>query len=185
MAPSIALISGHTDLSEADFSRHYRLQLISALDQGHHFILGDAAGADAFALTYLLSPAVVLAHPDVKERITIYLSRKASIDRLQSQGLKVVPPDDRRLQAQQTDVVVSKKGRDSRRWHHVQRDAAMTTASDYDILYVRTEEESRKLYGAKYRPRVSATELNRLRRIEVDKRKAAAVGKGLGPSSWQ
>lgn len=64
-------------------------------------------------------------------------------------------------------VVVNKQGRDARRYHHVQRDAAMTAASDYDILYVRTEEESRALYGPRYRPRVSATELNRRRRAEL------------------
>ena len=45
----------------------------------------------------------------------------------------------------------------------------MTGATDYDILYVRSEDESRQLYGEKYRPRVSATEMNRMRRLELAK----------------
>lgn len=44
----------------------------------------------------------------------------------------------------------------------------MTMASDYDILWARTDEEAKLLYGAKWRAdRVSATELNRRRRLEV------------------
>lgn len=34
---------------------------------------------------------------------------------------------------------------------------------------MRGEEESRELYGTKYRARVSATEMNRLRRVETAK----------------
>jgi hypothetical protein len=42
----------------------------------------------------------------------------------------------------------------------------------------RSKEETRKLYGDKYRSRVSATELNRLRRLEAleEARKAIAEG---------
>ena len=43
----------------------------------------------------------------------------------------------------------------------------MTAASTYDILFVRSDEDNKALYGAKWRPRVSATELNRLRRAEL------------------
>ena len=43
----------------------------------------------------------------------------------------------------------------------------MTAVSDYDILYVRSEAESRQLYGPKYRPRVSGTEMNRMRRAKL------------------
>lgn len=49
------------------------------------------------------------------------------------------------------------------------RDRVMTECSDYDILWVRSEEESKELYGAKYRARISATEMNRLRRVETAK----------------
>jgi hypothetical protein len=45
-------------------------------------------------------------------------------------------------------------------------------------LWTRNEEEVRKLYGDKYRSRVSATKLNRLSRLEVleGARKAIAEG---------
>jgi hypothetical protein len=43
----------------------------------------------------------------------------------------------------------------------------MTRTSNYDILWTRSEEEARKLYGDQYKSRVSATELNRLRRPEA------------------
>lgn len=56
------------------------------------------------------------------------------------------------------------------RARYVKRDAGMTQASDYDILWARTEGEERALYGRKWRARVSATELNRLRRLEMDER---------------
>lgn len=52
-------------------------------------------------------------------------------------------------------------------WHS-QRDAAMTASSDYDILWVRSDEETKKLYGAKYRPgRVSGTQKNKDRRART------------------
>lgn len=55
------------------------------------------------------------------------------------------------------------------RARHLERDRGMTECSGYDILWVRSEEECRELYGSRYRGRVSATELNRLRRVEMGK----------------
>ena len=55
---------------------------------------------------------------------------------------------------------------------HTARDEVMTAESDYDILWVRPEEETEKLYGEKYRPgRVSGTAKNQMRREKgrVDK----------------
>lgn len=49
----------------------------------------------------------------------------------------------------------------------------MTLNSDYDILWVRSEDESRAFYGTKWRPRISATELNRQRRENL-----RAIGEG-------
>lgn len=54
------------------------------------------------------------------------------------------------------------------RARHLERDRGMTESSDYDILWVR-DEESRELYGARYRATVSATEMNRSRRVEMGK----------------
>lgn len=51
----IAHISGHYDLSETEFERHYRPQIDEAITHGDHFIVGDANGADFSAQRYLLS----------------------------------------------------------------------------------------------------------------------------------
>lgn len=46
-----------------------------------------------------------------------------------------------------------------------ERDAHLTSISDYDIAYVRTEEEQREIYGSKYKDRKSGTQKNIERRI--------------------
>jgi hypothetical protein len=51
----IAHISGHYDLSEAEFERHYRPQIDEAIAHGDHFIVGDANGADVSAQQYLFA----------------------------------------------------------------------------------------------------------------------------------
>ncbi|KAF2429059.1 hypothetical protein EJ08DRAFT_306050 [Tothia fuscella] len=167
--PKIALISGHIDLTTSELEKHYVPQIDAALQGGHHFVLGDAAGADTLALSYLLSQVLSSSNIDLRSRITMYPSRKHNISKFREQGLRVVLPDDPNLNHERTLVVVTKKGPDARRYHHIQRDANMTAATDYDILYVRSEEESRNLYGDKYRPRLSATEMNRMRREELAK----------------
>ena len=181
------MVSGHTDIDPAIFETHYHALLDSALARVDRFIMGDAAGADTFARLYLTSPSNLKLYPDVKSRITIYPSRRAQADRLQQEAFQIIRPDNvpsasqppPTLQAASantasgatqgqkqvpsstnglyTTVVVAKKG----------RDASMTAASDYDILCARSEAESRELYGPKYRPRVSATEMNRMRRAEL------------------
>jgi len=45
-----------------------------------------------------------------------------------------------------------------------ERDAAMTKASDYDILRYRTEEEAKEFYGKLWMRHVTNTELNERRR---------------------
>lgn len=174
----IALVSGHTDLSAADFATHYVPRIAAALATGHRFILGDAAGVDTQALAYLLSGAVAAAHPRVAARITVYASRRHTVAALRARGLRVLAPDHPSLRVERTVGVVARKGPDARRWHHIQRDANMTAASDYDILFTRSEEESRRLYGDKYRPRISATELNRRRREELKRLSETQGGTG-------
>lgn len=51
----IAQISGHYDLTEAEFERHYRPQIDDALAHGDHFIVGDANGAEVAAQQYLFA----------------------------------------------------------------------------------------------------------------------------------
>ena len=66
------------------------------------------------------------------------------------------------------------------RQRHLDRDARMTAASDFDILYVRTDEEARGFYGEKWRKRISATEMNRDRRRVVSVRGWERDGEGDG-----
>jgi hypothetical protein len=61
---SINFISGHLDLTAAEFEEHYRLEIDLALARGDGFVVGDARGADTMAQTYLLgkTEAVVVYH---------------------------------------------------------------------------------------------------------------------------
>ncbi len=49
-----------------------------------------------------------------------------------------------------------------------ERDEFMTSASGLDIAWVRPEEECKKLYGKKWKPRISGTELNIIRRMNYN-----------------
>lgn len=51
-APSTFMISGHTDLTQADFDKFYKPE-IDNTPHGSHFILGNANGVDSLALEYL------------------------------------------------------------------------------------------------------------------------------------
>ena len=59
--------------------------------------------------------------------------------------------------------------------NHEAKDAAMTLASDSDILWFRSEEEQKLLYGACYRKRTSGTEKNYIRRRNIHKAKSVSV----------
>lgn len=52
---------------------------------------------------------------------------------------------------------------------HTQRDVEMTKESDYDILKYLTREECKRLYGERYKERVSGTELNEQRRAAMER----------------
>ncbi|KAL9570460.1 hypothetical protein ACKAV7_005391 [Fusarium commune] len=145
--PRIAMISGHIDISRSEFATHYHSPLDEAIARGDLFILGDAKGTDEMALDYILEK-------DPTARITVYASRAHRVQVFREKNIRVV------------FVEAMQKGTSGRQ-RHLQRDAEMTKASDYDILWVRSEEECRKLYRDKYRPRISGTELNRRRRLEI------------------
>jgi len=48
-----AFISGHRDITEAEFNRHYVPLLDEALAANHHFVVGDYHGADIMAQRHL------------------------------------------------------------------------------------------------------------------------------------
>lgn len=176
--PRTAFISGHTDITQQEFETRYAPAINDALASGHHFVVGDAAGTDGYALSYLLAKG----GPDIESRVTVYPSRPYNVPKFKDQGLKVAALAvedggsgsgvDEQIRGR--DQVGSGRGegierRANPRARHLARDARMTRDSDYDILWARNEAEARLFYGDKYRPRVSATELNRLRRIEAVK----------------
>lgn len=61
---TIHYISGHLDLTSAEFEEHYRPAIDAALGRGESFLVGDARGADAIAQNYLFdkTEAVVVYH---------------------------------------------------------------------------------------------------------------------------
>ncbi len=63
-AQVVNYISGHLDLTPAEFEAHYRPALDAALARGEAFVVGDARGTDAMAQNYLLgkTTAVVVYH---------------------------------------------------------------------------------------------------------------------------
>lgn len=158
-----AMISGHTDLPQDLFDKHYIPQLTIALESGANFIIGDAKGVDEMALTWLLTHA----KPD---RITVYCSRAYNVSKLEALGVNVILDKSGAAGGGGSNGKGMNKGREAgnpnaSRQRHLDRDARMTVASDFDILYVRTDEEARAFYGERWRKRVSATELNRDRRV--------------------
>jgi hypothetical protein len=159
------MISGHIDISQADFATYYIPAIDLAISRDDRFILGDVQSTDTLALNYLLQHGGSV----IKHFITIYPSRPYNITKFEAMGVvtSIDPPEDNVVASGHS---VRGKGRrygEEARTKHLQRDARMTRASDYDILWTRSEEEARKLYGDQYRSRVSATELNRLRRLEA------------------
>jgi hypothetical protein len=139
-----AFISGPISPPADYFSTHYAPLLLSAAARGDSFVLGPAAGIDTVARSFLLSSAAVPA-----ARITVYLAgfeakafRASRFAAFEAAGGNV------RVAGVTT----------------AERDAAMTAASDYDILRYMSPEEARAHYGEAYWPRVSNTEKNERRR---------------------
>lgn len=134
-------ISGHTNLKDEEFDIHYKPALDSLKTE--KVLIGNAYGADKMAFDYLISKG----YP--KHLITIFCYGRTS-----------VPPD--YYTSKNVTVIDEFKS-------YTSRDAYMTNNSDYDILWVRPDEETKKMVeseGKVYRPRVSGTELNRQRRLK-------------------
>ena len=130
----VYFISGHLDITEEDFSVHYKEKIDQALKDNKDvkFVIGDAKGADSFAQKYLIGKRC---------DVTIYHMYDSPLNNLG--GYFTVG------------------GFQS----HEEKDSAMTYASSDDIAWFRTVEEQKKLYGNKYRKRVTGTEKNVKRRL--------------------
>ncbi|KAL4757303.1 uncharacterized protein BDW70DRAFT_153444 [Aspergillus foveolatus] len=142
----VAFISGPIDTGPDNvyFRTHYVKPINAAIAAGHDFVIGPIlSGVDADALDYLLN------YPIAPSRITIFMTiaeDSAWGNIFRARGVNVFVLEDRLATTQN-------------------RDAAMTAASDYDILRWRTDEEAREFYGELYQPgRVTNTERNWRRR---------------------
>ncbi|XWV26276.1 hypothetical protein QJ857_gp0799 [Tupanvirus soda lake] len=135
-------ISGHTDITQEQFDFYYKDNIIAAAQNPKNtFVMGSAPGADYMAQKLLVE--LLEKHPNGLDRITVYYKG--------SKPEKIADPRIKTIGG-----FVS----------HDEKDAQMTRDSDIDIAYVRTQEESKKLYGNKYKPnRISGTQKNIERRF--------------------
>lgn len=143
----IAFISGpiSTGPEEDYFRTHYVPQILRAIQRGDDFVIGPIpSGVDADALDFLL------AYPVAPSRITIFVTPAEEGmwgGHLRARGVNL-------------QVVEGQMSRE--------RDAALTRASDYDILRLRTKEEARAFYGRLWREGyVTNTERNWKRRQKI------------------
>lgn len=125
----VAMISGHLDLTQAEFDEHYRDLIEDALNEGCDFVVGDAKGADAMAQDYLSRRWLTY-----NVEVTVY-------HMFTTPRHNYGPYPTKNAFTKDTD-----------------KDAAMTTDSDFDIAWVRPEKHS-SVSG-----RVSGTEQNLIRR---------------------
>ena len=134
-----AFISGHTDLTNEEFVKHYVPQLKNALEENDNFLTAYAFGADVKSVDWLLRNGI-----DPK-KITVYLLDKY-IHKLKT------------LQELHVNV-------ETGFGTHLKRDEKLTEDSDYDITWLRSIEDSKHMYGTDWsKGSVSATEKNILRR---------------------
>ena len=145
LQPRIAFISGPLSPSPVYFATHYAPRILSAISAGDSFILGPSRGIYTIALDFLLAQNILTS------RVKFYMFESEAY----KQGPRV-----ERLRRMGVKVCVRGKS-------HMQRDAAMTRESDYDILKYLTREECMELYGDKYRERIGGTELNERRRAAM------------------
>ncbi len=65
MSKLTVMISGHLDLTQAEFDKYYKRKLDMAIKMGCDFVIGDARGADVMAQEYLRDKgvSVTVYHP--------------------------------------------------------------------------------------------------------------------------
>jgi hypothetical protein len=161
-----AFISGHIDITPAQFTEAYASALDTAIHRGDAFVLSNAESVDTLALAYLRT------HEAHASRITVYMhttrhNRKVNATGARTNKMRMGSELDMRYRMEGYNCKVMEG-------YYDESDAAMSEASDYDILMVRGEAETAALYGDKYQPgRVSGTQKNEDRRLIKDKRPGA------------
>lgn len=156
--PCTAFISGPLEVSHAYFERYYAPRILAAIAEGHSFVIGPASGIDALALDFLLAQGVST------DRIDVYMGWFEKMGRNYEHIQKKLGEKD----VQEVTVRTREAHGLERVGQEInttqERDAAMTAASDYDILRFRTETEQKRQFGHCWQPRVSNTERNWRRR---------------------
>ena len=104
---SIVFISGHRNATKEEFDEHYKNKIYEAVLAGHSFVVGDCDGVDTMAQRYL---AILDLDYDLPAKVTVYHISNRPMN-FRSMNFKL-------------------KGN----WNsHVDRDWAMTMASDVDL----------------------------------------------------
>ena len=145
---NIAMISGPLEITHEQFIKHYVPSLQEAVSKDHHFVVGNAIGADLMSIQWLLDNGM-------KTRLTVYL----------------FPKRKRHLEQDELEDMGVYQFKYDKKWKSfTNRDEAMTKISDYDIAWERNKDETKALFGESYRSgRVSGVTKNLLRRIEKNK----------------
>lgn len=147
-----AFISGHTNMTEKEFKDNYEEKINNAINLGHEFVIGNASGCDTIALNYLLEKKVE------PKRISIYFYSRypSKYDNEYYKAMKV--------------NVICEQSECKKFLSYEQRDKYMTINSDYDIAWIRSIEENKKIYGNNFKEnRKSGTEQNIERRRKLIK----------------
>lgn len=151
----VAFISGPIDTGpdESYFRSHYVPMIEAAIANDHDFVIGPIPhGVDADALNYLLARSV---RP---KKITIFVT--PSENAWWGKNFRALGVNVHVIDGQMTS----------------ERDTALTKASTYDILRVRTEKEARDFYGKLYRKgHVTNTERNWKRRRGISEYEIVSI----------
>lgn len=113
-APPCYFVSGHLDLTEAEFAAHYEPALRAAIAEGASFVVGDARGADLMVQRFLN------LHVRPKSRVTVF-------HMLDTPRNNIATPASQLRGGYESDTA---------------RDEAMTAASTADIAWVRPGRET-------------------------------------------
>ena len=115
MEKRVFFISGHRDITEAEFNKYYLTALFRAIDNyDAYFVVGDYYGVDIMAQNYLVN--VLKINP---EHITVYHMFEKP----------------RNLNSKITNLKGGYKD-------DIERDSAMTNESDEDIAFIRKGKEA-------------------------------------------
>jgi hypothetical protein len=137
----VYFLSGPLDLSLELFQQHYITPINQAIQDGSTFVLGDACGSDTMCNKYLANVAKCKPELNLYEKIVVY--HMFETPRNNPGGFKTIGGFK----------------------NDEERDAKMTACSHFDILWIRSAEESKLLYGKKFNPnKISGTKKNLLRR---------------------